>query len=223
MISITLALQSFLSPLSATDLPESNPSIKSYQLESMRRFLQVEDLIDQVRALQRRKMFDSLENAADVCMWNGIQCEDGLLTYIHWDKDIYHRWYSFEWLPSTVRHIYLNLKAINSCLPTRSLPRSLEECTIINSKLTGEPDFRTLPQHLQLLDLSRNLLGGTIALTCLPQSLHRLNLAWNEFKHSFIDGASLPKDMEKCILNKNVRIHWVGGVRDGRVVLGIVS
>ena len=219
MISITLTFQSFLSLLSATDLFDGNPSIKNYQLESMYRFHQVLGLVDPEKALQRRKMFDNPDNASDVCTWTGIKCENGLITYIHWDREIYHRWYSFEWLPSTVRYIYLSSKGINSCLPTRSLPRCLQECTIINSNLEGEPDFRTLPPQLKLLDLSRNFLKGTISLTSLPLSLHRLNVTWNRFSQAFIDASTLPKNMEKCILNKRVRVHWIGGVKDSRVVL----
>ena len=106
-----------------------------------------------------------------------------------------------------------------------ALPRTTEDCALIETelfgrcqlvglpdrliflncktnRLEGEIDLTQLPASLKLLDLSENKLEGKISLQSLPDRLQRLKLAQNAFIGG-VDLRGLPVDLRELDIQRN--------------------
>ena len=210
MLPILLAVQTPHSILHAAEVQQGD--VRNYQFYCMQKVLNLSIIHQSVDKPDSIPM-------PDLWKWPGVKYENGLLTHIHWGKEVYYRYCIFEWLPSTVRYFYLKIKVRNTELSTRSLPRELEECTISTTRLRGHLELQTLPARLRVLDLSGNYFFGTIALIDLPRSMQRIDLSCNRINIALIDASALPGSLQKCTLNEQIKVHWLTAEEDSRVVV----
>ena len=196
----------------------SQEDLQRYQYQCMLRFHEVHELQNPSEGLLRRQMYDLPEHADDVCMWQGIECENGAITSIRWGPEMNHRWYNFAWLPSTIRELLLRKKSLNTELHMRVFPKALEHLQMNLCRLRGQPDLRALPQKLKTFDVSQNMMNGVVLLTALPESIEIVDLRHNSISGMtiMINSFLLPAGLQKVFVGTST-INWLGTKGDVRV------
>ncbi|KNH04911.1 hypothetical protein XU18_3969 [Perkinsela sp. CCAP 1560/4] len=174
---------------------ECSDSIRELQLSSMKMFVcpGTAERGKLIHVLRELALIDRDEEAANVCQWNGVECNaDGIIESITWySKDASNC--SIQWLPPTIRN--LDMRGVSfdiRNLDTRRLPRNVQICIFEMSDIQGTIELRTLPNGLEVLNMEENQISGTVNLTRLPASMCRISMARNQIKKAIVSNSLLP-------------------------------
>ena len=110
-----------------------------------------------------------------------------------------HRWYSFAWLPSIIRELFLRRKSLNTELHMRVFPKALEHLQMNLCRLRGHPE---------------KMMSGVV--TALPESIETAGLRHNSFMTIMINSFLLPAGLQKVFVGTSI-INWMGTKGDVRV------
>ena len=143
----------------------------------------MEILVDGLSEAEKQKFKDKNEIFADVCDWEGVECDDTesvtSVVKIARDGSI-----SLEYMPPKLKNFQMYMAGLTGTLETSVLPKSLEDLQIGYNKFYGSVDFASLPGNLQILSMYSNKFAGSVMLKKLPLSLEKLVIDDNDFNGS---------------------------------------
>ena len=184
--------------------------------------------------------------AHDSCTWKGIECEDGAIKSVLFDRDMHNKPYktkfivNIHWLPSTIEYVHIrNMSLLNDWRPER-LPRQLRylflsQCgyQILYSDEVGQAgrdstarmNLQALPAGLEELYIVGSWRQSSLAIGLLPEGLRRLHISGWSLKHAYIQYEVLPESLQGASFVSNMhrndlKVHAVGRQkRDDRVYI----
>ena len=148
----------------------------------------------------------------DYCDWNGVQCVNGMVCQVEYGYKKYGN-FDIHSLPPAVETISMIDSGQKYSLHTRSLPRELTRCDLLENRLFGTVDLQTLPRKLSYLNAAHNKLTGPIDLTALPCSLRYLYLHHNRIVQTVVYYDCLPSEVHSIVLvGQRHATNRIGGV-----------
>ena len=160
------------------------------------------------------------------CEWEHVQCTEGAVTAISWDRLLPDVLIDMRWLPpGVVRLILKNLLVIN-IFSASHLPKSLEYLNFEKSKMQGSVDLTKLPQPMTHFIANGNQLSGFADLTRLPPNIQRVEIRRNHIEKVFGTTDDLSASLEKAWFSqfyKKTRYFALDKkAKDPRITLWIV-
>ena len=156
------------------------------------------------------------------CTWQGIKCDkDGVVTHISYirfspaQRAVFNL--DLDWIPSTVKHLYLIELMLTGTVDTRKLPRDAEAIDLSVNQLEGTFDLRHLPVNLTMLHVLSNPFQSYMAFVDIPKNLQKLALSWSHCDDKVLLMGDLPDSLEKFIMTtKWPKIYFLYNKDDGK-------
>ena len=141
--------------------------------------------------------------SSNVCDVNGIQCSDGMVREICWDKHTLIRIKSLDWFPRTTVTITISGKSVDRILHIRRFPKDLQNFHAADCRISGRADLYALPDEMVNLDLYGNRCTGKVDLTNLPPTISTIDLAYNQLSSLVVCNSKLPSNLLSVRLRGN--------------------
>ena len=198
MISLFFASELRLSRVDADSLPEQDLmeiTVAGLELDAL------------------RHAFKEGDNFRDVCDWDGITCDEGVVTEMHWEASPLRGSIFLDKLPRHLENLHLRRRGdfprkFHGTLETDMMPNTLDVLDITGNEFHGTVDFLSLPAELETFRVQKNGFSGSVSLDGLPQSLKHLAVGENEFMGS-LNLTALPESLLILTAEQN---HFSGEI-----------
>jgi len=107
--------------------------------------------------------------------------------------------FQLEWLPSTVRRIYIRETKAPGTIDASKLPAQLSYLHLVANLFCGEFDLTHLPQNMDSLIINCEKFDGPIDVTKLPQRMTTLHINQTQLSGT-VDLTALPGCLEVLVL-----------------------
>ena len=160
----------------------------------------------------RRSIKTETGDFQDISKWymNNFN-EKGEVVEMHWGTKGMHGTFDMQYVPKTVKTLYIADNRLSGTIDWTSLPDELFNLSLHWNKFTGTVDCGALPPMLELFNIHTNRLSGTIDLSKMPAIIHTIDLASNRFT-GVLDLDCLPK--EARVSHNDNKFSEVRGVRE---------
>ena len=120
-------------------------------------------------------------SSEDFCRWRTVDCADGAVTSIHYQRERHPISLWIHWLPPTATYVHLSNVKLRQGASTVQLPRALQylclsQCDTDMRDSVPAIDLRRLPARLEELIIINCRFRGNFDLIFLPSKLRLLIL-----------------------------------------------
>ena len=189
----------FTALLLSTIDEETRLKTLAMQSQAMHLFLIRGDATGRVREEMLNDLTKGAVSAVDKpCDWRGVRCTHDAVTSFQLTSDTSgFSWIvSMDWLPSTLRELYLARIPMRSGWSAERLPRDMRYMQLVHcSARFGHEstiNLHALPDRMEELVVREGWYSGEVHVQHLPETMRILYLQHRWFKHAVIDEESLP-------------------------------
>ena len=152
----------------------------------------------------REKICGSCDDQKDMSEWKGVKVDRAThdVVEIDWQAMGLKGSIDLQWLPATVKRVFLNKNLLSGSVDLACLPAELKFLALSQNHFTGTVDLSTLPDGMEKLRLYGNKLSGSLELRRLPASLHEMRVNQNKFTGS-VCLTELPAGLQHIDLSQN--------------------
>ena len=157
-------------------------------------------------------MLRDKERIGDVCMWQGVQCHNGVVESIHIDMpEESAAFVDMHWLPPDLKYLSLNQVSTVNGWTTPMLPREIRflllwHCPCVDDKIKRFVDLNRLPSRMEELHLYNTPLHGKIQIFRLPDAMRVIDIGSAEIRKAYVNFECLPPNFVSMSISK-VYLH----------------